>query len=405
MRRKAAAIVCATAIGLSSMTAITAIAADSGIMTEASAAQTGIAGETLEGKKWSDFIMKMDGQIVDLPMMYSDFVGLGWTTKDDLASVELEPMQYEGFVFEKDGHEIYVNVVNLDQNSQTADKGVVYQIKSHYDSDVSKYASVELPGGIKTGEATLDDIKNAYGAPTYENPGNGHTVLLYELESHKDLNLDVDEESGKLTNIDIMCLDYPDNFQKTEVSSDVPATVSAYQKPAQLSNDPSSYQIRIMNSVYTVPMPVSTLLSDGFTLTEDEQGMTVPGGIGSHLELMNGGQKARVSIENFEKDAVTVENAWVTGIVVGPYDLNVDAELAGGIKVGMKEDDLKKLLSDWNITPEVDDSDTHDVHYKFCGEYMDHQIDVEVTKDDSFAPDIPQGCVLKFSISNNNQPE
>lgn len=407
MRRKAAVIICVAALAFGN---ISAMAAD----TTQETAGLSVAGEeaaegilTLEGKKWSDYIFNMDGQIIQLPMMYADFTQLGWTTKDDLSSVEFEAMQHDSYVFEKNGHEIIVDICNMDQNAQTADKGVVFWIKSYYGSEEEKKASVELPGGIKTGVSSLEDVKNAYGTPTYENEFEEYKSadLTYSTDSYEEIKLEFDTEADKLENVEIENLNYPENFQKTEASTEVPAAVSAYQKPAQLSNDPSSYQARVLSNVYTFPVPLSTLLADGFTISEEDSTLTIPGNSGLNVYLMNGGQKNYVRISNFEKNAVPIENAWVTRLTVGPGYLDVDAELAGGIKVGMTEEDLKKVLSDWSITPEVDTSETNYTYYKFAMKKRDQQITVTVTNKYMEGFGIQAGHVLDYEIWNDNLPE
>lgn len=411
MRKKGLMVVTA-ACALMLASSMAAGAAES--ETEAAAAETeGVqlavvgkdAPKTLDGLKWSDYAISIDGSVIDFPVAYADLepvlTEMGYAPKDDL-STELEPNQYGRFYFDKGDLEISLFVMNFDVNSHPASECIIGGIGLDSFSIPADAAKVELPGGIVRGISTLDDVRNAYGPESSNYDGELYTSLTYSTDAYEIMKINVDKETGTVSDIEIQDFEIPEGFEQGEASSEVPAAVAAYQKPDALSYDPHALQIRLMDNVYSLPVPVSTLIADGFVINDSETEPTVEGGGSGWVSLMLGGQKLRALAENFEKDATTIENCWVTTIAVGKQDLDVEAEIPGGISVGMSKADLEKKLSELGITAETNVSGDF-TYYAYDNEDYGKGFEISVfTGTDGV---YPQDAVLTIKVSNDELPQ
>lgn len=414
-----------TIIGAASLTAAMAMGACAS-ESEAAAPAEAAAGETedleitaaengatekksLDDLKWDDYALSFEGEVIDFPLAYTDLesvlADLGWTADDDMndMTAELDPYQYTTLYFDKGDDKITVDVINFGVNSRPAGECVAggLAIDSIWVKDTS--LDVQLPGGIVRGTSTLDDIKSAYGpaSDTYE--GDLYTQLAYRTDSYEEITLKVYKDSGVLMDVDVRDFEKPEGFVEGEASTEVPAAVAAYEKPAALSDDPLQYQIRLENNVYSLPVPVSTLVADGFVIDEDNSEATVMGGSTGWVTLRLGGQQMQVLASNFEKDAVTIENCWVTDISAGKQDLDIDAELPGGITVGMSQADLESKLSELGVTAEKDESSSDFIYYSYANPKYGKEIQVIVYTGDNET--YPKDGVLTVSVSNDELPQ
>lgn len=373
--------------------------------TEQSTEAGGGQGKTLDQLKWSDFAFSLDGHVIDLPVAYADLEPvlkeMGFEAKEEDLATELQPNQYTYFYFKDGKNKILLDLCNLDVNSHPASECIV----GGFETDVYYLpldaVKVELPGGIVRGVSTMDDIKAAYGLESDVYEGDQYTELTYETDIYERIKLQVAKDTGLLTEIDIEDLEAPEGFEQGEVSDEVPAAVTAYQKPDALSEDPREYQIRLQDQVYALPVPVSTLIADGYVLDETDSDMTVSGGSSGYASLLLGGQKLRAFAKNFEKNATRIENCWVISISAGKQDLDVEAELPGGITVGMSSADLDKRFQEMGITPEKNESGDF-IHYNYLDQDygQGYQVTVYTGDTDTY----PKDAVLTITAENNQKP-
>lgn len=367
----------------------------------ASEASLAIAGQkqakSLDELKWSDYAISVDGEVWDFPMTYTEFEKFGFEPEDDVTA-SLEPYQYGMFTYKKGDDTIYIYICNFDVNSLPANECIVAGV-SFDDFEIPENgAVVELPGGVKRGESTVDDIKAAYGEPTNTYDGDLFTKLTYSTDAYETLDLSVYKDSGTLKNVEVKCMTKPEDFETGQVSQDVPAAVSSYKKPEALSDDPNTYQIRLKDNIYSLPVPVSTLIADGFELDKDDSAESVMGGSTDWVTLHLGGQTLKALARNFEKDAVTIENCWVTSISAGKQDLDVEAEIPGGITVGMSKDDFAKKVDELGIDAQMEESGDFE-YYTYAAPEFGQQIQVVVFTGDSGV--YPQNTVLTLDVEND----
>lgn len=346
--------------------------------------------------KWSDFQMQIDDDVYQFPMMYDAFEAYGWTS--DETDEELEPNQYGMFQFAKDELVATVYVLNLGLNTQPAKECIVggMTVDSFYwETDQN---TVTLPGGIVRGQADGAAIEAAYGIPSDTYDGEYYTEYTYETDYQSSLELQVSKETGVLDGIDIKNFVEPEGFDAGEASDEVPEAVAAYEKPAALSDDPSVYEIEMEGNVYTMPVPVSVLIADGWEIDESQSEPVIAAGSSGWVTLRNGGQEIDEIVRNPESYATIPQNCWVETLGIGEYSLNVDGTLPGGIKNGMSEEEFLQILDDAGISYEADGESGDYKYYTYNEKAYDQcfQVTVYTGTGGSFE----QNTIMEISCRN-----
>ncbi len=350
--------------------------------TEVAAATAAQAQMDLSAMAWSDFAVSVNGTVLQFPTTFDKLAPLGLENDDDPTTIELSPNSY-GSVYMKYGKgKIIVECANLDINTLTADKCIVTGITLENMWLEDETIDAELPGGIKYGESTLDDITTAWGpaSDTYE--GDLYTKLTYETDIYSSVEVQIDKETGKLNSIDIQNIKEPEDMEKGEVNNEVPASIANYQRLAALSTDLMAYEIQIQDKAYKLPVPVSVLIEDGWQLLDDGTDTVLPGKSFGWVNLMKDNQKMHVIARNYEADATVPQNGWIEEVTMGLQDANLEATLPGGIKVGMTKDECEKILKDSGVEYETDDSSSDFIHYSYGDGYgFEHSITVYTSED------------------------
>ena len=367
-------------------------------------AEPDVSGEADEGPlsslKWSDYAISIDGTVLKFPMLSSDFEALGFEAEDDM-STTLQPMQYSWFYFKKGDKRLSATIANFANNTLPADECVVCGVTIDDYYWPADEGEILLPQGIIRGVSTIEDVEAAYGEPSDIYEGDTYTKLTYETDIYEDLEMEFDLETGTLGEIDICKIAEPENFDAGEVSEEVPVLVSSYRKPESLSDKLGTYEIRVQDAVYDVPVPVSVLVADGWEISADKSDEFIPAKSSAWVTLQKGGKNFRSLARNFEDNAVTIDNGWITSIEVGLQSLDVDAELAGGVTIGMKAEDFEKLLEDAGLEYELNDEDDSFHYYNFAKEDWDQYIQVITYHNGST---YPEDAGLTISVDNSEIP-
>lgn len=315
--------------------------------------ETEIAGVLSDD--WKDYQIQIDGQVYQFPMMYSDFTAMGWSPKED-ELMPIEPNQYTWVTFTNGDISAVVYILNLGMNTVSAEECIIGGIDIESYSWELTSASVILPGGIERGKADVAAIEAAYGTPSDTYEGDLYTQLTYETDIYSDIELSVYKESGVLEDIDIRNFVEPEGFEPGEASDEVPEAVTAYTKPDTLSENPGDYQIELDGQVYSMPVPVSVLIADGWELDENASEATIAAGDSGWVTVRKGGQEIDELAHNYEDYATIPENCWIREIEVGEYETNVPGKLPGGITTGMTETEFLGILETAGLTYEVNES-------------------------------------------------
>ncbi len=329
------------------------------------------SGSSLDALTWDSYAVMVDEEFYQVPFYVSELDAEKWSTSDDM-STELSPNSYVLVYYKnKAGKQVMLKVANFGNNTVAAKDGIVVGMEfDNYYWDLAE-SNIRLPQGIVYGKSTREEIEATYGTPSDVYEGSSYTKITYETDIYESVELQVGLESGVLEGIEIECFREPEGFDAGEVSSETPAEVASYTAPSGLSDDISSPVIRIRDKYYTMPIPVSVLMEDGWTLRESDTADFVAGNGSNWVGLQLEGQYFHTIAKNFAANAVTPENAWVVEMTFGKNELDLDAEFSGGLHIGITEDELTALLDESGLAYERNES----------GDYVTYVVNVNETKE------------------------
>ena len=147
------------------------------------------AGEGIEAYKWSDYVISIDGTLMQFPMTYEAFQAYGYSEDDDMTAT-LQPMQYGIFYFKDGEKRISARIANFANNTLPATECLVCGIGIDTYYWPADEGEVLLPQGIVRGKSTLEDIKAAYGEPSDVYEGDLYTKLTYETDIYESLEME-----------------------------------------------------------------------------------------------------------------------------------------------------------------------------------------------------------------------
>lgn len=339
------------------------------------------------------FQISIDGVIYQFPMWYADFEATGWTYTKDAESKSLSSNQYTvAETWEKDGYKIYTEFANLTMNSATYSKCMVAGITldDYYLKDCPW--TIILPKGIQYGVSTQDDIIAAYGTPTSDYDGSMYYKMTYKYASYREINLYVYKESGTLDKIElenVIELEGGDN----SIDATVPDVVKNYTAPTALGDDLYQFNIELEGVLYTLPCPLSELLANGFTLTENSATVVAADSF-DWVELRYNNQNYRTIVHNYADYATIVENCFVTSMESSIYGPEYALTIPCNIKRGDSEAEMLEKIKNFNYTVETSSSFTY---YKISNP--------EGSSLDRFTITVKDGVVSIIEVENGQKPE
>ncbi len=293
-----------------------------------------------EAPLWTDYQIQIDRQIYKFPMKYRTFEAYGWS--GGVNEGTMEPYQYARYIFTREDESCSAYLLNLSvETSDLTDcivAGIVIEEHDWKDSD----AVITLPGGLVRGESTSEDIVEAYGEPDSLTEGSLYTIYTYSEDTDREVELEVYNKTDILENIRIENFAEPKGYDTGGTGGEVPDEILAYTRPASLSESLNAYEIELDGQVYSLPVPVRTLMEDGWMLREEESDPQVPAQYYGWVTLQKGDLTFTQIVINHADDAAAPQNCWIETLQIGADALDADGRLPGGLKVGMSE---KKLLS------------------------------------------------------------
>lgn len=297
------------------------------------------------------FEMKLDGTTYEFPMKVSKFESKGWKCKENL-SEELTPEDGTTIWWEKDGVIYIVDMYNASANTVPLSECVVSGIRTEKDNyGKDSIPNIVLPGDIKLGEATREEIVAAYGEPgdVFESSEDYYT-MYYDLERKQYVHLTL--ISGVLMEVEIRNRVAMKGVGD-EVSYAIPDMVENYKAPT-VAGDVYNMVVTIDRVSYEVPFPVAELLENEFILLPEYWNLVIPSDDSADVMFRYGNIRVDCKVRNFAKYATTVQNCFVTEIVAEKYGylqpLNIS--VLGGIKLGMTEAELEASLSGFTYEKE-----------------------------------------------------
>ena len=300
-----------------------------------------------------EFTMKLDGATYEFPMKVSRFESKGWKCKEDLSD-ELTPDDGTTVWWEKDGVIYIVDMYNASANTLPLSECVVSGIRTEKDNYAKdSIPNIVLPGDIKLGEVTREDIVAAYGEPgdVFES-SEDHYTMYYDLERKQYVHLTL--ISGVLMEVEIRNrVALEGAATEVEVSYAIPDMVENYTAPT-VAGDVYNMVVTIDSDSYEVPFPVAELLEDEFILLPEYWNLVIPSDDSADVMFRYGNITVDCKVRNFAKYATTVQNCFVTEIAAEKYGYlqPLKFSVLGGIKLGMTESELEASLSGFTYEKE-----------------------------------------------------
>lgn len=297
------------------------------------------------------FQIQVNDDFFQFPMTYADVVAKGWIYDgDDTQPLDAHYKAPLG-VFDKGKSSIYFSVFNADVNALPYNQCLVGGCD--IDDYMAKGATITLPGGITLGKSTVDDIKNAYGTPSSDSTTSRGTVNLeYSLDYQQTIRLTISAETQALSKIHMENYVIPDDFEASEVSSDVPEIVSKYQAPEAMSDDLSDFIVNYGDVLYRLPAPVSEFEANGWKVLEDKSETQVAGRGFGWVTMTKDNQKLKVLANNYSDQATSIHNCFVTTVLSDDYTTKTPLTIARNITIGMSKEALENALSGIEYTTE-----------------------------------------------------
>lgn len=351
-------------------------------------------------EKLSDFQFAVENEVYQLPLSVESWEEAGWSAAEDIEDIILQPDTFlNDKVFLKGKESLKVQLVNLESEEKLALEsqigGVILELGKGQEK---KYT---LPGGLKLGEAVLEDVERAYGTPADSYEEKDTIYLTYEYGTYKKAELRFGTEKGILYYAKLENFRQPTNEE--EVSKEVPDIVKEYQAPEKCTEDFSNYSVNYDGSFYYIPAPVQAFLDNGWKIDEDGSDQAVKAGKYGYVTLTKKGQTLYAVVNNYADKTVLAENSFVIG-VSGDFDvLKIPITIAKGITLGMSEEALKKCLEGEDF--EVEELEDGKSYYLYSDKIKKNFTRIYVDKSLSLIREIEISNSPKKPYANHPQPE
>lgn len=343
---------------------------------------------TLKSDDLYSFKIILNGKVYELPADCSEFEKNGWSLDGANADVKVAPNQYTlSEVMNNGKTKVYAKLVNLGKNELSLKQCKVGGIK--LDSFDAKYgATLVLPKGISF-DSTKDDVIKAYGNPTSSNERDTQIYMTYELGAYQSVKINIDKESGKVSDIDIKNFvekSALDSNKGNSSNAEVPESVKSYKAPTELTNDILSFNAKYDGALYNMPAPISEFKKNGWIIQQAPKDDIPSRDFQTGIVLRKGNQTLRTSIYNNSDKATSAENCFVTEIISDEISTNVSLELPKGITVGSTKEAVEAAYSGMKVNK----SDTSTFEYYTYAKKAQQEVSIVVNKE--------TGKVSKISV-------
>lgn len=300
--------------------------------------------------------IKYEGAIYQFPMKYSDFLEEGWVYSGD-EDVLMPSLSRSGVARFKNGKNSgYAVIGNFDINEKPVKDCYILGMDFDF-MYLEEGAKVETLGDIRLMESTEEDVIAALGTPSSDYKGDsGSSSLTYT----KDHSITIvfrffESENGVLTSIDMENTQVPEDFEIGAISGETPELVSNYKTPQELSGTLEDFIVEYGGAMYQLPAPVSAFIQEGWKLEDASKEAALPGLGWDRVTLSYDNQELRATIRNYDENATTLENCFITEVKTDAWKTRVSLVISGGITTGMKETEVDKILNGMAIEYEKED--------------------------------------------------
>jgi len=279
------------------------------------------------------FQLLIDGEKFTLPIPYERMEEAGWKYSGTQGEL-LRPEQHsDSAEWEKNGVLLSAEMVNPSWDVLPVESCVLGTIELDSGS-LGGGTSVLFPNEIALGTSRTMDVQDAYGVPSSVDEGRDSLQYTYHLDYNQEAVFSFQQGTGILRRVYLrnVIQQAPPSFDL--VSADSPPSVDAYQTPGSLGDDPLSFRVKYAGVLYALPAPVSAFLNNGWSISEDNEGVVKAYGTQQVTLSLNGMCLSTWVYNNSERAAFT-RNCLVTTVVSDVDRLSIPLVLPGGIEIGM----------------------------------------------------------------------
>lgn len=344
--------------------------------------------ETLANNPYG-FEFTMDSKKYNLPAQLDYFTDKGWdfdSGKDtDTAGtddvVKEEKVDPETLVLESGAYSDYIEVYN---------KSKTYCIKLKFYNDTSAEANLnnckvvgikldalnssvpytQLDGDIDFG-SSYDKVIEAYGEPSFEKKissdtgavvsindisfdenadGSANKQVYYYITQHSFVELTfgvMNSAADSLINIVIENdIDVEKEYDYEKDRKKTPDTIALYNAPNLLGKSISDFSFKYENNLYTLPIPVSELIDDGWEFARGASTLVRSGTTEKGVILKKNNLFIELMIHNYETDkSQTAINCYAVSISAGLTGSYANILMPKGITLGSDASELESFYT------------------------------------------------------------
>lgn len=298
-----------------------------------------------------DYQIKIGNIVYQFPMSLENFMktGLSFGKYEDPEEKVSSGRMALVWLTYPDGSQINVKVVNFSK-SETEIKNchvVGMELRadySDYPDILFDFSNISIAKGIVLSKSTFDEVVSAFGEPKKTYEGENSTRYTYEEDIYNTVEFEFDNKTKVLIGIDMQNIETPDDVKEIGVSDKIPELVKNYKKPVALGNDIRSGIFELEGDLYRLPVPLSELISNGWTITKSAT-PTISGRNYSYVTISKGNIEIdQLYVRNFEEYEVPIEKGIVTRIsgTMFTYGKNGSMIFPGNLKVGDSADNFVK---------------------------------------------------------------
>ncbi len=285
----------------------------------------------------SGFTAALNGKVIKFPLSFEDFSLSGWKISAEDKSKTLKSGQYGIFRAELEKSQIGLYFANFSDEEKPLRDCAVCGASAQSDGS----SVIELPKNIILGKSTKSEIIKAFGEAEYSDG-----EFRYAFDEGGEVILRIQED--KLSKIDIKKIADP---LYLNASSEVPEIVKNYKAPKELSTDIKDFTFYLYGKTYTMPLPVSVLIENGWILAAKTDEYILPGEIlEGAVKLTTLNRTLTFDVKNLADYPTTPENCFITSIE-SKYDMKLDMVLGvSWVRVGGSESSIINTFGEKDFT-------------------------------------------------------
>lgn len=260
-----------------------------------------------------------------LPAPYSEFTKNGWQC-EALGSKILHPNVKTLYYDMKNGDMvIQISLTNTGETSKPLTECSVSAVKFN-EANFATGTSLKLASSISIGSSYAETMA-MMGQPTNSSETGQAKYIFYEQGVNQKIKLEFSPDDDLIKTMEIENL-----VSKNNLNSTATPTSSIDENIANaLGNTWKLFNIRYGQAIYQLPIPVSKLLKNGWTLAPEQNKTIKANKAASNIEFKKDGLTLITDIKNYSSSGVQVQDCYVTQMIYDRETMTAPFELAKGI--------------------------------------------------------------------------